>query len=111
MDKSKFYVSVSSKTVLPEQGTSAYEWEVEATDEEAAELRDLLETLEEDEHATHFRGMTPGVPYHMDRENDEYDAKLKRIYSTIQKLGTPETQHGIAEVMQNLEGIGREVNE
>lgn len=109
MNKSKYYVSLSSKTVLPEQGTSAYEWEVEATDEEAAELRNLLENLEETEHATHFRAMTPGVPYHMDRENDEYDARLKQIYSVIRKLGTPATQRGIAEVMQSLEGIGREV--
>lgn len=109
MNKSKFYVSLSAKTVLPEQGAAAYEWEIESTEEEAAALRNMLETLEESEHATHFRGMTPGVPYHMDQANDEYDVKLKQIYSTIQQLGTPETQQGVAEVLEGLEGIGRGV--
>ena len=107
MTKSKYYVSVQSKSLLREQGSAAYEWEIEATDEEAEALAQLLERLDESEHATFLRGMTPGVPFHWDRENDSYDGKLLQIFNTIRSLGTPETKSRIMEMTNQLAGIGR----
>lgn len=108
MTKSKYYVSVQSKSLLREQGSAAYEWEIEATDEEAEALAQLLKHLDESENTTFPRGMTPGVPYHWDHENDAYDGKLRQIYSTIRRLGTPETKAHIAGMIDQLSDIGSE---
>ena len=105
-EKTKYYVSVQSKSLLREQGLAAYEWEIEATDEEAATLGQLFERLDESEHATYFRGMTPGLPYHWDRENDAYDGTLRKIYAMIHELGTPDTKSQIAGISDQLSGLG-----
>jgi len=106
MKKSTYYVSIQSKSLSRDQGQAAYEWEIEASDAEAAELGQLLTLLEEKEHATFFRGMTPGVPYHMDRENDDYDGTLRQILDRIQALGTSDTKEQMAEVSNRLPGLG-----
>jgi len=108
MTRSRYYVSVQAKSISSEQGRMAYEWEIEATEEEAAALGQLFERLDESEHATFFRGMTPGVPYHWDRENDSYDGKLRQIYSKIQELGTPETKSQLEGILDRLTDIGYE---
>lgn len=108
MDKKKYYVSVQSKSLLENQGDDAYELEIEATDEEASMLRRLLEGLDETEHATFFRGMTPGLPYHWDRENDAYDAALRQIYRTIHALGTPETKTHMASMEPQFATFGHD---
>jgi len=108
MIKSKYYVSVQSKSLSREQGSAAYEWEIEATDEEAAALERLFGRLDESEHATFIRGMTPGLPYHWDRENDAYDGTLRQIFDRIHALGTPDTRSQMAEIADQLSGLGSE---
>lgn len=107
MEKHKYYVSVQNKSVLRNQGATPYEWEIEATDEEAGRLQFYLEALDDTEHVTFFRGMTPGVPYHVDEENDVYDDTLKQVYGLIRDLGTAETQAGVSAVLMRLTDIGQ----
>jgi len=106
MEKKKYYVSVQSKSLSRDQGQAAYEWEIEASDAEAEELGQLLLLLEESEHATFFRGMTPGVPYHMDLENDGYDGTLRHVLGRIHALGTPDTKAQLANIADRLTGLG-----
>lgn len=92
MDKHKYYVSVQARSILREQGQAAYEWEIEATDDDAAKLQTLFEELEEADHATLGRIMTPGLPYHHDPQNDEFDRLLQECYDLIHRLGVGETK-------------------
>ena len=108
MTKSKYYVSVQSKSLSREQGQAAFEWEIEATDSEAAALGQLFERLENSDYATFPRGMTPGVPYHWDRENDSFDETLQQIYNMIHALATTETKAQIVELTGRLADIGQE---
>ena len=93
--KKTYYVSVQAQTVLEEQGAAAYEFEIEATEDEVTKLVELFEDQMENEHDTHERAMIPAMPYHYDKENDLYDANLKEIYRAIYEMGTPETRKHI----------------
>src|SRR5690348_13743467 len=95
MEKRKFYVSVQAGTILENQGDSAYEFVIEATSENIDKLQQLFEKKMEDDQAMSFRSITPGLPYHLD-DNNDYDDTLKDIYSMISKLGTKETSDHIA---------------
>lgn len=92
MDKSTYYVSVQSRSVLTERGASTYEWEIEATPEEADQVRIELDMLQEkDERA--FPGYVfpwPDTPEQS--TNSLFQSSLDRVYSTIYRLGTSETR-------------------
>jgi hypothetical protein len=95
MEKTKYYVSVQAQSILSEQGAAAYELVILATDREVTQLQELFDNEEVAENATFFRGMAPGIPYHIDNENDVYDYYLIEIYKKIYELGTPETRSHI----------------
>ncbi|REE91507.1 hypothetical protein A8990_10414 [Paenibacillus taihuensis] len=96
MEKRKYYVSVQSKCIMFNQGDAAYELEIYATEDEVEKLRGLFNDWERAEEHTFFRTHYPGIPYHHDMENDEYDFVLKEIYQTISDIGTEETKNFIA---------------
>ncbi|XEC96907.1 hypothetical protein AB6A23_10425 [Paenibacillus tarimensis] len=106
MNKRKYFVSVQSRSVLTEQGQAAYELEIEATEEEVEKLQYLFQMLEEAEQSSSFRAITPGIPYHCDAENDNYDNALKACYDLVQKLGTEETVAHLSGIIDQLNNIG-----
>lgn len=96
MDKQRYYVSVQSRTLMNHQGDAAYEFEIDATPEDAQQLIDLFASLEDFDESTFFRNHIPGIPYHDDVESDGYDYYLKQIYGFIHQFGTEETKNHIA---------------
>lgn len=104
MDKKTYYVSVQADTILENQGDAAYEFEIQATQDEVNELFDLLEEKREFEDATFIRAHIPGVPYHQDLENDGYDEALRKIYARIHTLGNDEAKRTIESM--GLDGLG-----
>ncbi|MEX1028834.1 MAG: hypothetical protein WDZ91_02170 [Paenibacillaceae bacterium] len=95
MEKIKYYVSVQAHSILADQGAAAYELVILATDREVAQLQELFDNEGNTEDATFVRGMTPGIPYHMDDVNDTYDYYMIEIYKKIYELGTTETRSHI----------------
>ncbi|TDF92803.1 hypothetical protein [Paenibacillus piri] len=98
MDKRTYYISVQARTIMVNQGDAAYEFEIEATQEDIDKLQDLFEMMNEYDEGTFIRSHVPGVPYHHDSDNDAYDDTLKEIYSMIGRLGTKETSDHIAKM-------------
>jgi hypothetical protein len=95
MDSKRYYVSVQAGTVLAGQGESAYELEIDATEEEVERLQQQFVQLSDRSEATMFRAHAPTIPYHHDAENHAYDDCLVDIYKTLHKLGTEETKRHI----------------
>jgi hypothetical protein len=95
MDKRTYYVSVQSRSILPQQGDGAYEFEIAATEEEIAKLSAMFKEWEGFDNSTLFRAPIPGLAYHHDIENDGYDDLLKQIYRALYDLGTEETRNHI----------------
>lgn len=97
MDKSIYYVSVQSRSVLTEQGASAYEWEIEATPAEADQVRIELDMMQEkDEEATGY--MFPWPDTTEQSTNVMFQSSLDKVYRTIYQLGTPATRQQMEEM-------------
>lgn len=92
MDKTAYFVSVQARSVLQERGASAYEWEIQATPEEADQLQLELDMLQEkDEEA--FPGDLFSLSLESERDiNSMFQDSLDRVYRSIYRLGTPNTR-------------------
>jgi hypothetical protein len=101
LDKSKYYVSVQSGSILEDQGATPYEFEINATEREVEKLRELLDTKWEADRLTFLRAPVPSIPYHHDHENDVYDNHLTDVYRMIYELGTEQTKKHIEQFIGN----------
>ncbi|MCC2684601.1 MAG: hypothetical protein K0R75_1500 [Paenibacillaceae bacterium] len=95
MDKKRYYVSVQAGTILAGQGDAAYEFEIDATEEDVERLQRQFVQLADRSEATMFRAHALTIPYHHDAENHAYDDNLVDIYRMLHELGTVETKRHI----------------
>jgi acetate kinase len=95
MERKTFYITVGSGEIHEDKGASSFEFEIDATEEEAEQLSELFETANSASHHSFWRAHTPYIQYHHDAENDEYDNSLKAIYQKIHELGKPATREHI----------------
>lgn len=98
MDKKTFYVSVISGDILADKTDYPYEFEIEANEEEIQRLESLFEGKNQADWGSFIRAHIPIMPYHLDKENDYYDANLYEIYQMIYELGNEQTRRD----MENL---------
>jgi len=98
MDKSIYYVSVQSRSVLTEQGASAYEWEIEATPAEADQVRIELDMMQESEEEAFPGYVFPWPDTPEQSANSLFQSSLDRVYRTIYRLGTPATRQQMEEL-------------
>ncbi|MFC3798597.1 hypothetical protein [Cohnella sp. GCM10012308] len=96
MEKSKYYVSVQARTINTHRGDAAFEFEIEAGEEELAQLQELFDSMDEFDQAGYWRAHLPFLEYSNDLENDGYDYYLKEIYRRLSDWGTDETKRHIA---------------
>lgn len=96
--KKKYFVSVQARTIMLNQGDAGYELEVFATEEEVEVLQILFADMTAVDNASMIRSGIPGIPYHFDAENDDYDYYLELIYKKIYELGTETTKNHIREM-------------
>jgi hypothetical protein len=93
--KNKYFVSVQARTILPNEGDAAYELEIEATPEQAGQLNELFELMEEEDNDTYLRLHNPAVVYQSDNVTEPFSQSLQDVYRKIYELGTPETRSHI----------------
>lgn len=97
MNKSTYYVSVQSRSVLTEQGGSAYEWVIEATPKEADQVRIELDMMQEkDEEAMGYMFSWADTP--QQSTNALFQSSLDKVYRTIYQLGIPATRQQMEEL-------------
>ncbi|SMO92264.1 hydrolase [Melghirimyces algeriensis] len=96
MDKRRYYVSLHSGEIMGEllqnPTDSSYEFEIEATDEEAQRLNNLLGNNAVEDMETFWDSHIPYLYYNQSRENEGYDRTFRQIYEEIYRLGTPATK-------------------
>ncbi|SDX24236.1 hypothetical protein SAMN05444487_112114 [Marininema mesophilum] len=99
MSKRSYYVAIhsgeSAGALLQEKGSSRYDFEIEATEEEAQELSSLLSNQANKDLASFWSAHTPYLHDQPSHENGGYDETLTSIYEHIHRLGTPETKQQI----------------
>lgn len=96
--KATYYVSVQAGSVVPHEGDTGFEFEIEATPEEVRALHQLFAGREEADTRAFFRAHVPFLPYGHDEPNDATDRHLTEVYRMLHRLGTPETKRHIEEM-------------
>lgn len=92
MERRFYYVSVQGRWLQEHPATSAYEWIVSATLEEAEQLGRWLGRIGEEEE-NGFLGFTYPWPDSPEAEvNRSYHRHLSQVYQEIYNLGTEETR-------------------
>lgn len=88
----RYYVSIPGRSVLEEQGAAAYEWTIEASPEEAVNLRYMLERIGEKENSSFLAYTYPWPDTPEDEVNSGYQSQIDKVYREIYRLGTDETR-------------------
>ncbi|WP_391116552.1 transposase [Psychrobacillus sp. L3] len=92
MALNKVYVSVTNKKVFSYPDESPWEFEVVANREIIPVFQKLFEQLSTVEASNFWRAHIPIRLYHEDRENDQYDRRMKKIYALIHEFGDEESK-------------------
>ena len=94
MEKRKYYVKVGSGEVLPDKTLSEWEFEIDATPQEARQLEGLFDMTDNESFTNFFKAHVPLREYY-EEENIPYDKKLQQVYQLLYDLGTEETKEHI----------------
>jgi hypothetical protein len=95
VEKKKYYITVGTQEISQIKPESPYEFEIEATDEEVRQLREIFDEAYAADFMSFFRAHVPYVQYHEDKPNDIYDNDLLQAYRLIHEFGTSETKEHI----------------
>ncbi len=90
-----YYIDVGTGEISLSAASSTWSFKIHATDEEITELRELFDSNYSTEWQNFFRAHVPYVQYHYDRENDQYDQTLVKVYELIYRLGDEEAKNHI----------------
>ncbi|MFK2824738.1 hydrolase [Bacillus sp. B190/17] len=96
-DKNVYYISIANGEIMRQPNVSPWNFKIYATDDEITVLRGLFDSNYSTEWENFFRAHVPYVQYHYDRENDQYDDRLKKVYKMIYDLGDEEAKQHIKE--------------
>jgi hypothetical protein len=102
MNKKPYYVSVpgpGTGEVRSEKGESSYDFEINATEDEAYELKEFFEKAYSDDMKTYLHmHIVPVIPNSIDKDHKEYDDSFNTIYQKIYELGTENTKEQIEQM-------------
>ncbi len=101
--KKTYYISVGTGEISKSNTDSAWNFRIEATDDEIAMLREYFDQNYSTEWENFFRAHVPFLEYHHDKQNDAYDETMVKIYQMIYDLGDQEARNHI-ESMGILQG-------
>lgn len=100
LEKNTYLVSVSNLSVerigsRAGRRDTEFEFTIEATEQEAGQLSQLMETQQADDFSTLVRTPIPYKSADHDEATKDYNEQLLRVYSYLYELGTPETRDHI----------------
>ena len=93
--KKTYYIKVNSGEITQSATDSAWDFKIEATDEEIISLREYFDHNYSTEWKNFFRAHIPFVEYHNDKDNDAYDETIRKVYGMIYQLGDEEAKSHI----------------
>ncbi|WP_110927326.1 hydrolase [Bacillus massiliglaciei] len=94
-----YYISIADGGIFQNRESSPWDFKIEATADEIAQLRNYFDHKFEADEAGFYRAHIPFWEYHNDQENEEADANLQKVYNMIYLLGD-------AEAKRHIKGMG-----
>lgn len=98
MTVSKVYVSVVHRKVYAYPDESPWEFEINANQEIIPVFDKLFDQLNVVEIKDFWRSHIPIKLYHHDKENDQYDIRMKKVYALIHEFCNPESRSFIEQL-------------
>ncbi|SHG48787.1 hydrolase [Ornithinibacillus halophilus] len=99
MEKKKYYVNLASLEISQIKYDNNDSYIIHATDEEVADLRNIMNHMDSALTRTFFRAHVPIMPYHKDASNDDYDQGLTEAFQMIHDLGDNSTKEFIESIV------------
>lgn len=93
--KKTYYITVGTGEISQSSTDSAWNFKIEATDDEITILREYFDQNYSTEWKNFFRAHVPFLEYHHDKENDAYDETVIKVYQMIYELGDQEAKDHI----------------
>jgi len=94
-NKNTYYITVGTGEISQSAADSRWDFKIAATDDEIKDLRSYFKQSYSADAKSFWRTHLPFLEYHNDKENDEYDEALSKIYGMIYQLGDDETRNHI----------------
>lgn len=88
----KVYVSIANQRVYANPYVSPWEFELNVEKDGLNAFERLFEQMQLLEISNMWRAQLPYIPYHLDKENDEIDTRMKKIYALVHEYGDEETK-------------------
>ncbi|HZW69174.1 MAG TPA: hydrolase [Pseudogracilibacillus sp.] len=92
MAKKTYYIDLQSREISQNKTYNNHHYQIEATHEEAMELRRLLTKVYDADVDAYWRAHIPFVPYHKDLANDQYDEAFTAALALVYDLGDEATR-------------------
>lgn len=93
--KQNFYINIQSHEIARDPYHSEWDFKVEATEQEIAELEQLFDENHKTDWESYMRSHVPFLEYHHDPQNKEFDQRLQAIYAWIYVQGDAKTREQI----------------
>ncbi|ARK26170.1 transposase [Sporosarcina sp. P37] len=97
-EKYTMYISLNHKQVLLDPHSSTWEYKVEVTKEAYPIFEKLFEQIDRLEFRNFLRSHLPYVPYHYDRDNDDIDLRMKKVFALIHEYTDNESKRFIEQL-------------
>ncbi|MFO1444258.1 hydrolase [Bacillus sp. Bva_UNVM-123] len=97
-NKNTYYITVGTGEISQSATASRWDYKITATNEEINELRSYFKQNYSTEWQSFVRAHIPFLEYHNDKENDEYDETMSKVYELLYKLGDDETRKHIEDM-------------
>ncbi len=98
MEESKVYVSLTQKKVYLYPDESPWEFKITAYQEIVPVFEKLFQQLNYIEVDNFFRAHIPFIPYHKDKENDQYDERMMKLYALIHEYTDEDSKRFIEQL-------------
>lgn len=102
MEKQAYYIQVANGEIQSRSDVSPWEFRVFANEKEIQDLRGLFKEMNEADSRTFWRAHVPAVPYHMDKDNDQYDKRMMEVYDKLYELGDEDTRSHIKKMRNEV---------
>ena len=98
MDRQRVYFSLAHKTYYTNPYEGQWNFELNVDRQALDVFEKIFQQMQLLEIANGWRAQLPYLLYHLDRENDELDLRLKKIYALIHEYGDEDTKEFVEQL-------------
>lgn len=92
MDRHRVYFSLANRTYYTNPHAGPWNFELNIDRQALDVFEKIFQQMQLLEISNMWRAQLPYIPYHLDKENDEIDLRLKKLYALVHEYGDDDTK-------------------